>query len=456
MVDRWLMLKRLSSSLSFRLLVIFLTLAASFVYFAIAALQWVYSTDELRDLVSSHLSLHIEYVLDDIGDPPRIERAIAITEKVPVDIRIVGPDINWASDVEFPQISELTFGSGQIISDTAGSWLGTLQGASFAELDQRRYLRIGRGDHSIIVSTPRISDPVTRRSLTPIIVGIGLSLVLLAYLAVRWLFRPVAAIRHGAELIGQGHFDHRITDVRQDQLGDLARDINAMAADVQGMLDAKRQLLLGISHELRSPLSRMRLAIELMDAPKSSADSSDAAGMQSDVAEMERVIVTLIEAERLNSRHATLHRTECNIRHLVANLVDDFFERDRARIKVEFTGVQRPVEIDEARIILLLKNLLSNALRYSTDDAGSVQISVDLLLHEMVFAVQDRGPGIPEAQREFIGEPFFRGDPSRARQTGGSGLGLYLATLVAKAHGGSLTLDQECRDGARFVVRIPA
>ncbi|MEX2259415.1 MAG: ATP-binding protein [Woeseia sp.] len=450
------MLKRLSRSLSFRLLVIFLTLAASFVYFAIAALQWVYSTDELRDLVSGHLSLHIEYVLDDIGDPPRIERAIAITEKVPVDIRIVGPAINWASDDDFPQLSELSFGAGQVISDTAGSWLGTLEGASFAELDQRRYLRIGRGDHSIIVSTPRISDPVTRRSLTPIIVGIGLSLVLLAYLAVRWLFRPVAAIRHGAELIGQGHFDHRITEVRQDQLGDLARDINAMAADVQGMLDAKRQLLLGISHELRSPLSRMRLAIELMDTPDVSSDSSgDAVGMRSDVAEMERVIVTLIEAERLNSRHATLHRTECNMRYLVANLIDDFFERDRERIEIEFTGVQRPVEIDEARIILLLKNLLSNALRYSTDDAGSVRLSVEVLLHGLVLAVQDRGPGIPAAQREFIGEPFFRGDPSRTRQTGGSGLGLYLATLVAKAHGGSLTLDQEYLDGARFVVRLP-
>ncbi|MDZ7769394.1 MAG: ATP-binding protein [Woeseiaceae bacterium] len=450
------MLKRLSRSLSFRLLVIFLTLAASFVYFAIAALQWVYSTDELRDLVSGHLSLHIEYVLDDIGDPPRTERAIAITEKVPVDIRIVGPAINWASDDDFPQLSELSFGAGKVISDTAGSWLGTLEGASFAELDQRRYLRIGRGDHSIIVSTPRISDPVTRRSLTPIIVGIGLSLVLLAYLAVRWLFRPVAAIRHGAELIGQGHFDHRITDVRQDQLGDLASDINTMAADVQGMLDAKRQLLLGISHELRSPLSRMRLAIELMDTPDASSDSSgDAAGMRSDVAEMERVIVTLIEAERLNSRHATLHRTECNLRHLVANLIDNFFERDRERIEIEFTGMQRPVEIDEARIILLLKNLLSNALRYSTDDARSVRLSVEVLLHELVLAVQDRGPGIPAAQREFIGEPFFRGDPSRTRQTGGSGLGLYLATLVAKAHGGSLTLDQEYLDGARFVVRLP-
>jgi len=451
------MLKRLLRSLSFRLLVIFLTLAASFVYFAIAALQWVYSTDELRNLVSSHLSLHIEYVLDDIGDPPRIERAIAITEKVPVDIRIVGPAVNWASDEDFPQLSELSFGAGRIFSDAANSWLGTLEGASFAQLDRHRYLRIGRGDHSIIVSTPRISDPVTHRSLMPIIVGIGLSLVLLAYLAVRWLFRPVAAIRRGAERIGQGHFDHRITDVRQDQLGDLARDINAMASDVQGMLDAKRQLLLGISHELRSPLSRMRLAIELMDAPDSSfGNSGDAAGMQSDIAEMERVIVTLIEAERLNSRHATLHRTECNMRQLVANLIDDFFERDRDRIEVTFTGMHRSVEIDEARVILLLKNLLSNALRYSTDEAGSVRLSVEVLLHELILTVQDRGPGIPEAQREFIGEPFFRGDPSRTRQTGGSGLGLYLATLVAKAHGGSLTLDQEYRDGARFVVRIPA
>ena len=179
-------LKRLSRSLSFRLLVIFLALAASFVYFSISALRWVYDTDELRELVSGHLSLHIDYVLDDIGDPPQIARAIAITRRVPVDIRIAGPAIDWASDSSFPKLDELDFGGEEVLGAAANGLLGQLENARFAQLGDHRFLRIGRGDHAIIVSSPKISDTVTNRALAPIIVSVGLSLVLLAYLAVRW------------------------------------------------------------------------------------------------------------------------------------------------------------------------------------------------------------------------------------------------------------------------------
>ncbi len=450
------MLRRLSRSLSFRLLIIFLALAASFVYFSIAALRWVYDTDDLRELVSGHLTLHIDYVLDDIGDPPRIARAIDITRRVPVDIRISGPAIDWASDSEFPEIDELDFDNQEVLSDAAGAWLGQLGNAEFAQLGDHRFLRIGRGDHAIIVSSPKIADSVETRALTPIIVGVGLSLVLLAYLAVRWLFRPISAIRHGAARIGQGRFEERITNVRSDQLGDLADDINRMAADVQGMLDAKRKLLLGISHELRTPLSRMRLAIELLD----DADRSDVDvdGMRSDVEEMEKIIETLLEAEHLNSRHAKLHLEACKPQDLVRRLLDDYFSRDAHRIRVAISGETRPVRIDDARVLLMIKNLLSNALRYSArtdDDDAPVDLLLDVRQDELVLRVQDRGPGIPEDQRDRIGEPFFRGDPSRTRHTGGSGLGLYLATLVAKAHGGELRLDTDYTDGAAFEVRLP-
>ncbi|MDZ7643464.1 MAG: HAMP domain-containing sensor histidine kinase [Woeseiaceae bacterium] len=445
--------RRLSRSMSFRLLAIFLLLAASFVYFAISALRWVYDTDEVRELIRGHLSLHIEYVLDDIGDPPRIARAIAITETVPVDIRIEGPGMNWASDPRFPPAAALDFERGNVLSGTASGWLGQLENADFAALDNHRFLRIRQGEYSILVSSPKIADAATERRLTPIIVGVGLLLVLLAYLAVRWLFRPIKAIRHGAARIGQGWFDHRIRDVRADQLGDLANDINSMAADVQRMLDAKRQLLLGISHELRTPSSRMRLAVELLaDTDGKVADSE---GMRGDIREMEKIIATLLEAEHLNSRHAALHLEDCDVRRLVERLLDDYFSRDRDRISVRFAGVERIVRLDEARVLLLLKNLLTNALRYSAAGDGPVELTVNFLPDALLLRVQDHGPGIPAAQREFIGEPFFRGDPSRTRGTGGSGLGLYLATLVARAHDGTLTLDTDYSDGAAFDVRLP-
>lgn len=447
------MLERLSRSLSFRLLIIFLTLAASFVYFSIAAVRWVYDTDEVRELVSGHLSLHIDYVLDDIGEPPRIARAIAITRRVPVDIRIAGPQIDWASDPDFPLMSELDFNTGMALSDTAGAWLSRLPNAEFATFNEHTFLRIRRGDHAIIVASPKIADDVSNRTLMPIIVGVGLTLVLFAYLAVRWLFRPVTAIRRGAARIGQGRFDERIKNVRHDQLGDLAEDINRMAADVQGMLDAKRQLLLGISHELRTPLSRLRLAIELLDG--NDQPEFDADGMRGDIDEMDKVITSLLEAEHLNSRHAALHLAECDAKLMIETLISDFFARDRQRIRTEFRGTGRPANIDEARVALMIKNLISNALRYSGPEAGPVEVILEMRASELLLRVQDHGPGIAEEHRDRIGEPFFRGDPSRTRATGGSGLGLYLATLVARAHGGTLTLDRNYHDGAAFEVLIP-
>ena len=446
-MTRWL-----ARSLSFRLLLIFLLLGGLFVYGTLVAIRWVYNSDDIRGLISGHLSLHVQYVRDDIGNPPRIDRAVAITERVPVDIRILGPDIDWASDPDFPRLSELDFGPSPAFSDEPGAWVDELLGVEFARQGDHNFLRMSSGDngeYDIVVVTPRISDVRTGPDLSYIIVGLGLTFLLLGYAAVSWLFKPIRAIRTGAEHIGRGNFDHRIKTLRHDQLGDLARDINQLAADVQGMLDAKRALLLGISHELRTPLSRLRLLIEFIDDEKQQQE------LKAEVVEMEKIIVSLLEAERLNSRHEPLARSEVRVRALVDELIDDFFDRERDRIRVIDRSEGASVNVDEARVSLLLKNLVSNALRYAPADSGPVELTVAVEAGKLVFRVRDHGPGIPAEHAEHIGEPFYRGDPSRTRDTGGTGLGLYLATLVARAHGGSLELVDIGAPGACFEVRLP-
>ncbi len=305
------------------------------------------------------------------------------------------------------------------------------------------------GEYDIVVVTPRISDVRSGPDLTYIIVGLGLTFLLLGYAAVSWLFKPIRAIRAGAEHIGRGNFDHRIDKIRQDQLGDLATDINKLAADVQDMLDAKRALLLGISHELRTPLSRLRLLVEFVD------DEGKQEELKAEVAEMDKIIVSLLEAERLNSRHEPLSRTDVGVRALVDKLIHDFFDRERDRIRIIDRSDGASARIDEARVSLLLKNLVSNALRYSPVDSGPVELAIDVQDAELILRVRDHGPGVSPEQAERIGEPFFRGDPSRTRDTGGTGLGLYLATLVARAHGGSLELVDTRAQGACFEVRLP-
>lgn len=443
------MLNRISRSLSFRLLAIFIILGSSFVFGTFKAIQRFYNSDQIRGLISGHLSLHVSYVREDIGIPPRIDRAIAITEKVPVDIRILGPHIDWASDPAFPKLDQLDFASSPMFSDEPGAWANELEGVDFAGFDNHDFLRIRQGGYQIVVSTPRISDARGGPALVTPILGLGLALLVLAYAAVTWLFRPIRTIRQGAEHIGRGNFDFRIPTLRRDQLGDLASDINKMAGDVENMLDAKRALLLGISHELRTPLSRMRLTLEFVD------DKDNVESLKAEIVEMEKIVASLLEAERLNSRHAQLSRSNVVIADLVTKLLENFFSREAERLKVTLPAEPVSAYIDEARITLLLKNLISNALRYSKPEDGLVELAVSTADRELSMTVTDHGPGLPEGQAEHIGEPFYRSDASRARESGGTGLGLYLATLVARAHGGTLTLLDPGGRGASFKVRVP-
>lgn len=441
------MIRLFSYSLSLRLLAIFLLLGAVCAWGAAVGIRWAYGAGDLRTLISGHLALHVDYVRKDIGAPPRIDRALAITRRVPVDIHIEGPGIRWSSDERFPDSATLEFGPSDYFSDRPGALLDRLEGVDFATRDNHNFLRFDEGGYQIVVVTPKIGTRRDPPPLVPILVGLALFAIATAYFAVRWLFRPLAPIREGAAYIGAGHFEHRIDARRDDELGALADDINSMAAKVQEMLDAKRQLLLGVSHELRTPLSRINLGLELLD------DSPPVRSLRQDAAEMRDVVETLLQAERLGSRHSALERRPVALESLAHALRTQFFPGEsRLRIEVNADG---PVRLDEARILLMLKNLVGNALRYSAPETGPVELSMTAGPDGIVFRVRDRGPGIPPEMRAHLGEPFFRPDASRDRATGGTGLGLYLAFQVAAAHGGQLALVDCEGPGALFVATLP-
>ncbi|HWL63118.1 MAG TPA: HAMP domain-containing sensor histidine kinase [Steroidobacteraceae bacterium] len=441
------MIRLFFHSLSPRLIAIFLLLAALFAWGVVAGIRWAYSADDLRALISGHLSLHVDYVRKDIGSPPRIDRALAITRTVPVDIHIDGPGVRWSSDPDFPDPATLDFGPSDYFSAEPGALFDELEGVDFALRDNHRYLRFREGDYQIVVVTPKIDTRRSRPPLIPILVGFALLLVLLAYLAVRWLFRPIGTIRAGAAYIGAGHFNHRIRTRRNDELGELADDINSMAGKVERMLDAKRQLLLGVSHELRSPISRMTLALALLE------ETPATGALRQDLREMRTIVETLLDAERLGSSHSALQLEAVSPDELARDLATRFFPGE-VRLRLDLHA-PAPVMLDRARIQLMLKNLVGNALRYSGAQDGPVELRVEADGAWIGFSVRDHGPGIPVDQREGLGEPFYRPDASRARETGGTGLGLYLARQVARAHGGDMRLVDVDGPGALFVARLP-
>jgi signal transduction histidine kinase len=223
-----------------------------------------------------------------------------------------------------------------------------------------------------------------------------------------------------------------------------------MANDVQGMLEAKRQLMLAISHELRSPLTRSKVALELVE------DEDVRAGILEDIDEMERLISDLLESEVLNTRHAVLRREPVDLSTLLDSVLEIDFSNRNDGISVEIEDNLPQVELDATRIRLLLRNLIDNGLRYNPEDGEPLKVSVNKPGKFIRIVVQDYGPGISAEHIKHVSEAFYRADPARSRSTGGVGLGLYLCRRIVEVHGGTMDIDSSPGSGTRVTVDLPA
>ncbi|MFG6466543.1 HAMP domain-containing sensor histidine kinase [Roseateles sp. BYS87W] len=249
----------------------------------------------------------------------------------------------------------------------------------------------------------------------------------LAFGMIRHMVWPLHALAVGAEAFRRGEFSHRVPVIHGDEIGDLALRFNQMAADIQAMLDGKRALLLALSHELRSPLTRARLHAELVEE----GPSRDA--LMQELGQMRDLISALLESERLDSGHSALQLAPCDLGALAQ-------EQAQPGLAVCADPDLPVLQLDRLRVQLLLRNLVHNALRHNDPTLGEVQLSVRREGDAVRVTVRDFGPGVPEDALPQLGLPFYRPDAARTRHEGGVGLGLSLCRLVAEAHGSSLEL----------------
>jgi signal transduction histidine kinase len=264
-----------------------------------------------------------------------------------------------------------------------------------------------------------------------------LGLTAIAYAAVRRLLRPLGDITLGVEAYGRGEFGTPIPVRRDDELGELATRINTMASRLHGMLEAKRALLLAISHELRSPLTRARVNAELV------SEGTPRDALLRDLGEMRELITSLLESERLAQGHAALSAETLDLPGWLRAAADELRAGPFAGRGFELAIDLPPTaaSVDPTRLTLVLRNLLDNALRHGADAARAPRV---FLRREadgrLALGVRDFGPGVPAPQLARLGEAFHRPDDARTRAAGGVGLGLHLCRLVAQAHGGELRI----------------
>jgi signal transduction histidine kinase len=431
--------RRIAYSIKSRMVLVFLLLAAAMAVVFVSAAQRAF-TFGWREAARPLLMDYVDRLFDEVtagGPSPDPARAKALTERLPVTVTITGPQLQWASHPEQWPAQWIRDKGHDTVEWQSEDWG---KDKNWQRIVQRQTADGHRVEFGIN------GEAFERRPRT---IGYALAALLaltaLAWLYVRRLLRPLDAIGEGARRFGAGDFSQPIPErggKAQDELGELALTINTMGRDIHQMLEAKRALLLAISHELRSPLTRARLNTELLPEDDAQVNPQRQALLR-DLQEMASLINDLLESERLSNQHAALQREPTDVTALAHEVLQGLQARHARALAVTVRSddLTAPVAVDPSRLRLLLRNLLDNALRHGGDAAQPPELQLRALDGGgLEVQVRDHGPGVPEDQIDQLAQAFYRPDSARTRSAGGVGLGLYLCRLVAQAHGGRFTV----------------
>jgi signal transduction histidine kinase len=273
-----------------------------------------------------------------------------------------------------------------------------------------------------------------------------------AWPAVRALTRRLQALRLGVERFGAGQLSHRVEVSGGDEVAAVAKSFNQAAARIETLVQSHQSLLANASHELRSPLARLKMALSLLEGSEGPQRDRLRQEIRTNIGELDELVEEVLLASRLDSNGAMGGTETVDLLGLAAE--------EAARVNAQLEGVPVNLQGDERLLRRALRNLLENAQRYGRTEGhtgtDAQNITVQVLRQGDVVEVQvcDRGPGVPMAQRERIFEPFFR-LPGHAERAGGVGLGLSLVKQIAARHGGSVRCEARAGGGSCFVLVLP-
>ena len=286
---------------------------------------------------------------------------------------------------------------------------------------------------------------------------IGLAVALGLYPVVRRLTQRLEGLQRGVQRWGEGDLSVRVPVQGDDEVADLSERFNAAATRIEALMASQKSLLANASHELRSPLARIRMGLELMNSP---ADSDALARSRAEIlrnmAELDQLIDEILLASRLDAKEADIGMVEA------VDLVGLCAE-ECARVGASFDVPEGLAQLEVSGVAKLLRrmvrNLLENARRYGavsseTSQGAGIVLSLKRQAQQVLIEVGDRGPGVPLEYRERIFEPFFR-LPGASERVGGVGLGLSLVKSIAERHGGRVRCADRPGGGACFEVSLP-
>lgn len=280
----------------------------------------------------------------------------------------------------------------------------------------------------------------------------------ICYLLSLYLLRPIRILQRAARKLGQGEFQTRVRALlgnRKDEIGELAQDFDEMAARLESLVHSKQQLLQDISHELRSPLARLSVALEIA-RDKSPAVEKELTRIAYETDKLNELIRQILSLASLDASQNDITFEEMDIVELVQSIVSD--ANYEMQHHVTPISLMTPTACYAAVSYTLLRsaieNIVRNALRYTSEDQP-IQITLLPKEEDIYISIKDSGPGIPDEKLSQVFDPFFRVDDSRTQRTGGFGLGLAIAKRAILLHKGHIYAKNLSQGGLEVVLTFP-
>ena len=367
----------------------------------------------------------------------RLRTADTVSEVgiVAQDGRVLMGDIERADDFGPLVASSFASSEPQLAVNTTDT---ALAARSFASADGERYALIVRWER------PRgpsfLGDSRVRYARYAVLL---ITAILLCYALARYLSAPIGKLRDAAQKLAAGDLRTRVDGAvgrRRDELSDLAKDFDVMAERIESLVMSQKRLSRDVSHELRSPLARMSVALEIAKQKNNGEISPMLERIETESGRLNEMISRLLTLSRLETGTRDFPSRTVDFSALVEHIVDDAnFEAHAKNRSVRIIHMDRClVEGNETLLASAVENVLRNAVKY-TAEATEVEVSVVAERQNVVFTVRDHGEGVPDEELSNLFRPFYRVGEARERKTGGIGLGLAIVQQAVSAHNGRVT-----------------
>lgn len=292
--------------------------------------------------------------------------------------------------------------------------------------------------------------PIWLKTIIALIASLALS-----FIFSRNLIAPINHLKQAAIKLSKGDLTARanINENRQDELGILGRDFNSMASQIEQLITAQKRLLADISHELRSPLTRLKMATGLAQMQAADENQAYLDRIEKEANQLDKMIADVLQVSRLEAKSQTLSLHKQSMQVIVDHVLNDAqFEAKQSNKTLHVEGqLKLDIYCDESLIASALENVLRNAIKYAQHT-----ITIKLDVKDAIYIeINDDGPGVEPENLTRLCEPFFRQSDARDRTSGGTGLGLAIAKNAITAHSGSLTLHNQVNSGLSVKIVLP-